>query len=64
MSILNYTTINGNTEGRASHFFRNAKPAEERCNDQNLRAERLGIKTRYSVAKCNDRGIDPKNIRD
>ena len=62
MSIY-YTTINGESCGRASHFHRDRSNAQSRCDDQNARAEAMGIKTRYAVAEHSGDGIDPKDIR-
>jgi hypothetical protein len=63
MSDLYYTTINGETTGRASYFFRSKDNAQERCDYQNARAKGIGIKARYSVSKHDSYGVDSKDIR-
>lgn len=62
MSIY-YTTINGETNGRASHFHKDRANAQSCCNDQNARVEQMGIKARYTVAEHSGVGIDSKDIR-
>jgi len=59
-----YTTINSETTGRASYFFRSKDNAEKRCEHQNYRAESLGIKARYAVVEHSGAGIETKEIRD
>ena len=64
MSNLHYTTINGEATGRASHFFRSKDNAQKCCDNQNYRAESMGIKVRYALAEHDGEGVDPGNIRD
>lgn len=60
---LHYTTSNGEESGRASHFHRDIKNAEQKCEEQNARAVELGVKVRYTVAST-DREVEAKEIRD
>lgn len=64
MSNLYYTTMNGETTGRASYFFRSKDNAQKRCHDQNARAESMGIKARYKLAEHDGAGVEAKDIRD
>jgi hypothetical protein len=64
MSNLYFTTINGESTGRASYFFRSKDNAQNRCNDQNKRAENMGIKARYAVVEHDGHGVEAKDIRD
>jgi|GEM_PF-6632040 len=61
---LHYTTTDGTTKGRASHFHRNLANAEATMAKQNERAESLGIKARYKLAEHSGEGVEAKDIRD
>ena len=60
--MLYYTTIGGE-QGRASFYFKSEDKAKARCDDQNARAEGMGIKARYSVESRPEEGIEAKEIR-
>ena len=59
-----YTTVNDQPEGRASAFYRSKASAESRCDEQNAKAETLGLKARYSVQKHDGKGVSKTEIRD
>ena len=58
--MIHYTATN---EHRASHYYRTPESAQTKCDEQNAKAEQLGIKSRYTVLSCNGDGIDPKEVR-
>ena len=60
-----YSTTNGQRDGRASYFLRSVDAAEEKVAEQNIKAEAMGIETRYELAETPEATIqDRKSIRD
>ena len=64
--MLYYSTIDGTQIGRASHYYRTMTSASAKVNEQNARAMKLSIKTRYKLAEIEEEqaGIDNKEIRE
>jgi hypothetical protein len=59
-----YSSINSNLDGRASHFYMTEAPVAEIVNDQNVRAEAMGLKARYSVTSHeSEKELDRKDVR-
>ena len=64
MSTIYYSSIDNTRDGRASHFHRSAENAQAKVDEQNARAEAMGIKARYVLSETNDGDVESKDIRD
>ncbi len=65
MSKVFFSSTNGQRNGRASYFYRQVDAAEEKVSKQNIKAEEMGIETRYELADTPEETIqDRKSIRD
>ena len=60
---MHYTTVNGKLSGRASYGYGNVQRANTFCDEQNAKAESLGIKARYEVKECFSAEIPEKEHR-
>jgi len=60
-----YTSITGDSAGRASLFFRNEKTAQAKADEQNALSEELKLNAHYEVVATTTKemNIDPKEIR-
>ena len=67
MSEVYYVTTNGERSGRSSLIYRTEGSAQGIVDNQNKRAEELGIKARYQLASCDEGDVSGdimKQIRD
>ena len=59
-----FSTIDGTSTGKASHYYKTRTSAITKVAEQNTRAEKLGIKTRYGLGEVEEVGIESKEVRE
>jgi len=65
MTVLYFSSTDGQRSGRNSHWYHTAASAQGKVDDQNKRAESMGIKSRYQLSETEQTPeIQSKDVKD